>query len=278
MKIKSITDRMITFDNGAKMVQYCPFENETGYAAFSEIDKEALEFEFRKTIMFDVGYRGGIMFGSVKRMFFIPCYRKSKDDSGSVVIDFIDKEGRKKTYVYTYGTYKKEKENTGMKNFEKYEQELKWLMSNEETICVTKANQPTKCTDNCRNCKFIGNRTGCQKEFVNWLYEEYKESPVLNVDERRFCKALKHGWIARGRSGNIAHVYKDKPVRMESEDGFVWWHSTSENAITDANNVVEDFYEVPLGINENLKFDFIKWDDEEPWSIEALLELDCEHE
>lgn len=76
MKIKSITDRMITFDNGAKMVQYCPFENETGYAAFSEIDKEALEFEFRKTIMFDVGYRGGIMFGSVKRMFFIPCYSK----------------------------------------------------------------------------------------------------------------------------------------------------------------------------------------------------------
>ena len=94
MKIKSITDRMITFDNGAKMVQYCPFENETGYAAFSEIDKEALDFEFRKTIRFDVGFAGGIMFGSVKRMFFIPCYCNDKDDRGSVMIDFMDKDGQ----------------------------------------------------------------------------------------------------------------------------------------------------------------------------------------
>ena len=75
----------------------------------------------------------------------------------------------------------------------------------------------------------------------------------------------------------MARVYRDKPVRMESEDGSVWWHSISDGVATDYDNVVEDFYEIPIGINENLKFDFIKWEDEEPWSIEALLELDCEH-
>lgn len=177
----------------------------------------------------------------------------------------------------TGGVYREERKTTGMKNFEKYEKEIKEIIEEGRDIAVNAEGKPCVCESDCDKCKLEVKRS-CANGLLCWLYEEYKESPVLNVDERRFCKALKHGWIARGRSGNIAHVYKDKPVRMESEDGFVWWHSTSENAITDANNVVEDFYEVPLGINENLKFDFIKWDDEEPWSIEALLELDCEHE
>lgn len=275
MKIKSITDKVITFDNGAKLVQYCPFKTETGYAAFSEIDKEALEFEFRKTIQFDVGYAGGIMFGSVKRMFFIPCYRKAKEDSGSVIIAFIDAKGQKHGYVYTYGVYREERKNTGMKNFEKYEQELKYLMSKEERICVTKANKPTKCTRNCENCKFFGFIVDCKKEFVNWLYEEYKETPVLNVDERRFCKAMKHGWIARNSGCAVTHVYKNKPIRREEEDGGVWWQSDYGDVAFRLD--VTDCYEVPIDINENLKFDFIKGDDEEPWSIEALLALDCEH-
>lgn len=162
-----------------------------------------------------------------------------------------------------------------MKNFEKYEKEIKEIIEEGRDIAVNAEGKPCVCKSDCDKCKLEVKRS-CANGLLCWLYEEYKETPVLNVDERRFCKALKHGWIARGRSGNMAHVYKDKPVRMESEDGFVWWHSTSENAIIDVNNVVEDCYEVPLDINENLKFDFIKEDDEEPWSIEALLELDCD--
>ena len=163
-----------------------------------------------------------------------------------------------------------------MKNFEKYENEIKEIIEKEQDLAVNIDGKPCVCKFDCDKCK-LSSQEYCTTSLLNRLYEEYKEPPILNLDERRFCKALKHGWIARGRSGNMAHVYRDKPVRMESEDGFVWWHSTSENAITDVNNAVEDFYEVPLGINENLKFDFIKWEDKEPWSIEALLELDCEH-
>lgn len=163
-----------------------------------------------------------------------------------------------------------------MKNFEKYENEIKFLLKNNaDRICVTKGNKPTKCILSCGLCRLSDTPDGCKGKLANWLYEEYKEQPVLNLDERRFCKALKHGWITRNSGRTITYVYKNKPIRREEEDGGVWWQADCGSVAFRID--VADYYEVPLDINENLKFDFIKGDEEEPWSIEALLELDCEH-
>lgn len=83
------------------------------------------------------------------------------------------------------------------------------------------------------------------------LLWERKEKPKLNEDEKAILKVLlneKYNWIARDKNDWL-YVYASKPKK-----GITIWENTGS----------------PMMPFVHL-FQFIKWEDEEPYSIEDLL-------
>ena len=95
MKIKSIDDSAITFDNGMDIT----FDHvadccEYNYAAFKEVDDLAKNFEFSENLIFervnDCGFRFGNNF---QNMVFVPCYSNQNGYySSDVDIYYNDKQ------------------------------------------------------------------------------------------------------------------------------------------------------------------------------------------
>ena len=95
---------------------------------------------------------------------------------------------------------------------------------------------------NCLNCR------------VNWLKSEHKEETKLSDAERVILENInkKYKWITRDKSGKI-YVYGNKPFKRDND----FW---------DEQN---DFLE-SLVVFSDL-FQFIKWNDTEPYCIQDLL-------
>ena len=90
-------------------------------------------------------------------------------------------------------------------------------------------------------------------------WEKKKNAPKLTAEERTFCEAIaypQNKYIARDKDGDL-FFFNDTPIRNESE-----W-------------VSEHFYATFKIAKSN--FPFIKWEDE-PWSIEDLLELEVQED
>lgn len=111
-----------------------------------------------------------------------------------------------------------------------------------------------RCKDaSCEGC--IGCDTG---DVIKWLLEPYQDpTHVLTIEERQFCELVEEGYIARDEDGEL-WCYKEKPHKERCT-----WYSGTE--------IIEIEELINYGIN--LEFKFIKWEDEEPWSIEELLKL-----
>lgn len=79
-----------------------------------------------------------------------------------------------------------------------------------------------------------------------WLYQEHKEPIVLTEDEKSLCKLLGRGWIAR------------------NEDNRLRWFDANIAIPNTVSNVID----LTLGFPQ-CRFDFIKWEDEEPWDVKV---------
>lgn len=85
------------------------------------------------------------------------------------------------------------------------------------------------------------------------------ERPKLTKRERLYCELVEEGWLARD-SDSCLWLYINKiPKKFSSS-----WDADTTNA-----DVLE--LNVP---NFSNAFSFIKWEDEQPWSIEDLLKLE----
>lgn len=75
MKIKSIDDYKIVFDNGSTLSyehdQDCC---ENNFADFLHLDTEAASYDFPEELQFEAVEGQGFRFGDGQRMFFVPCY------------------------------------------------------------------------------------------------------------------------------------------------------------------------------------------------------------
>lgn len=77
MKIKSITDERITFDDNSfisfRHFQECSEEN---YAYFEYLVDECgvMDYDFDPELKFEAVEGSGFSFGDDNRMFFVPCY------------------------------------------------------------------------------------------------------------------------------------------------------------------------------------------------------------
>ena len=131
-----------------------------------------------------------------------------------------------------------------MKNFEHYKDKfMQYEGKNLECVASEKI-LGRKCYDDCRKCR---------KFIKEWLYEEYKEPIKQTEDEKIILRNLhkKYKYIARDKNGSL-YLYRQKPCRAKEN-----WINTN-------------------GIFTNLcvfghLFQFIKWEDEEPYNIEELL-------
>ena len=148
-----------------------------------------------------------------------------------------------------------------MKNFEKWEREILDIIQKNHDVALLH-NKPVSCGSiKCTDCGFFCNDCSCNIQGTRWLYAEYVEKPKLTKQERKFCELFegKSYYIARDKDG-VCYGYFEKPtkdIEKNRWDGEGSWFGIS-------------------GVLEyaNIKFDFIKWEDEKPWAIDDLLKLD----
>lgn len=106
------------------------------------------------------------------------------------------------------------------------------------------------CNDmECEICRFRTNKD----EILKILLSEHKEKPQLTDDEKVILRNIKpdYKYIARDKDGDI-YAYQIKP----SKNNETWVNGRFHINIRAFNHL----------------FQFIKWEDEEPWKISDLLE------
>ena len=144
-----------------------------------------------------------------------------------------------------------------MTNFEYYKDEILKLNDNRGFALVN--GKPNGCTGtHCGNCEF-GDASVCKNKALKWLYAEYIEKPKLTKRERLFCELVNIGWIVRDITGSV-YYYTFKPGKEERH----WITGKPASGMR-----LNDF-------RFQLDFNFIKWEDEEPWSVQDLLKLEVE--
>ena len=147
-----------------------------------------------------------------------------------------------------------------MTNYEFYKNEILKMCREGDGVRVFALANPNKLY------KHNGNPCcSCSCELLEWLYSEHVEKPKLTKQERKFCEMLegKDCWFARDLNKELC-LFVNKPRRGDEED--MWWANTTGVAIMAGDDFV--VFEIEMS--------FIKWEDEEPWSIKELLKLEVE--
>lgn len=141
-----------------------------------------------------------------------------------------------------------------MTNFEFYKDDiLKIILGNGYPGLVKETGKLTRCKLlECKDCVFITDNERCFVKLFKWLYEEHIDKPKLTKQEKAFLELTDPNYyIARDEDGLIC-MYTSKPQK----DGGAW------------GNI--EYTSLSLF---SVKFNFIKWEDEEPWKVEELLKL-----
>jgi hypothetical protein len=151
-----------------------------------------------------------------------------------------------------------------MKNKEKFDKEIIDIACKGYAFSVTKSGEITFCDSfKCDMCKFYvptGDKS-CGIRRYEWAESENVEKPTITSREKNFLDVLLSNckYIARDKD-NLLYVYYDKPIR-----GNKFWISDYAS-----HDIPKDMY--------GDVFSFIKWEDEEPWSIEGLKKLEVKDE
>jgi hypothetical protein len=117
----------------------------------------------------------------------------------------------------------------------------------------------------CIKCDFYNKNKKelCSISFIKWLMAEYEPpKPKLTKRERALCEAFKSGWICKDADSDLGW-FKYKPIKVAT-----YWDYD--------HDMIADWISMSCLPAINELFQFISWSDEEPWSIEDLLELEVE--
>lgn len=135
-----------------------------------------------------------------------------------------------------------------MKNFEKWEKEVKQIVIQNKPIAVVN-NKPCVCNPQCSQCRFNknnGDMRGCIVKGFEWLYEEYKEPIKLSRLEFELLKyfSKKYDYICKEEIVYFENKSNKEWVNLEDwgEDLFAWLNKGEfpiQN-ILDNCEVVED--------------------------------------
>lgn len=162
-----------------------------------------------------------------------------------------------------------------MKNKEKYAKEILDIACNGGSIAVTKENRIVYCSNiSCESCMFHiecsqgCSDLGCSDRLREWSESEYVEKPTITSKENAFLGLILSKWkyLARSEDKSLC-AFDSLPIKRK--DG---WYIENISKISMCDNCY---------ISKKLfgdMFDFIKWEDEKPWSIEDLKKLDVKNE
>lgn len=143
-----------------------------------------------------------------------------------------------------------------MTNFKFYKDELIAIAGDGSEVAFVKG-KPVKCDSiDCCQCDFKSFR--CGVDLIKWLYAEHVEMPKINKKTKEFFDLIETGWVARDIDDTL-YIYTadNKP-----EKGNNIWITSS--VMMSLNNNILPF----------LTLDFIKWEDDEPWSVENIRNLE----
>lgn len=164
-----------------------------------------------------------------------------------------------------------------MKNREKFAKEILDIACNGRSIAVTKDNKVVYCSDiPCESCMFdscgkhIGRVQVCLDQLREWSESEYVEKPKITLREEKFLSLLISKWkyLGRGKDKTL-YVFDSLPIK--ETDGW------SQRNYIIKNGTTCDCYYISKKLFGDM-FDFIKWEDEEPWLIEDLKKLEVKDE
>ena len=148
-----------------------------------------------------------------------------------------------------------------MKNKEKYAKEIIEIACSGNELAVGKVTgEPIECNNIvCKEC-LLHNKNGeeCSAEYLKeWAESEYIEKPVISKRDRMFLEYIGEKYKYIVRDGNkLLFAWSRKPRKSSSVDEWT-------------------VLGMLLGISEyNLDFPMVKWEDDEPWLIEALKKLE----
>ena len=152
-----------------------------------------------------------------------------------------------------------------MKNREKFAKEILDIACKGKIIAVTKDNKVVCCDNiNCGQCLFNIDNDECfcdNNDIEQWAESEYVEKPKISESDKRFLDYLPddYKWLVRNKNG-IIYAYSCKPKK----DYISIWFGEG----------------VVLKISKPYKvtFPMVRWEDEEPWSIEDLKKLEVKDE
>ena len=142
-----------------------------------------------------------------------------------------------------------------MTNFEYWKDRILEITNGNDPIALKNGEPMVCCEIKCEMCG-LDSHIPCNVERIKWLYSEHVKTPKLTKRERKLCEALGTGWIAADKSGR---VFWFDSLPMKGEYSHV---IKSGNCIcmSDAG-----FY-----------FEFMDFEDKEPWMVENLLLLEVE--
>ena len=155
-----------------------------------------------------------------------------------------------------------------MKNKEKFAKEIFDVACRGDSIAVTIANNeivPCESIE-CEKCIFkVKEYEKCSDKIKKWCESEYVDKPKLTKNEKLYLNMIKpdYMYIARDKNG-LLFIYSEIPYR--NNDSNAWRVESSGN------------FEKVLDSLKDVEFDFIKWKDKEPWSIEDLKKLEVKDE
>ena len=147
-----------------------------------------------------------------------------------------------------------------MLNAEKYKNEILEKSNVVFDFSISKDRHTIeKCLGVCDNCIFCNMGEHCSNVKVKWLLSEYKEPVKVSSLEHELLKywyesGCCYRYIARDSSGNL-FLYVRRPTKKAEVWASIEWHK-----------FISDFNDL---------FKFVKWEDEEPTSIDYVLN-NCE--
>lgn len=141
-----------------------------------------------------------------------------------------------------------------MRNWGIHEKELRKYNFN----FAVKDNQICSCAKtSCNKCALWDkSQTTCNAARIEWLYQEYKEPVVLTEDEKILCKSFNRGWIARDKDGSL-YWYENRP-RRKGDQKWLLCDGLHNDLSLRLNKIFPQ-----------CKFEFIEWEDEEPWEVKV---------
>ena len=148
-----------------------------------------------------------------------------------------------------------------MTNFEYYKDEIKKIAEAGNTIAVRDGKILACPAVRCNDCKFKNTNDSfipCGSRVLLWLHEEHKETPKLTAREYNILKVIGEGYLTKDQDGKI-FVNVSKPEKYSA----AW--------ISSKKRMTAMFWPKEL-------FNFIKWEDDEPYSIEEMLTWEHEEE